>query len=522
MIKKLGRNITIINTIALFGVVLVGGVSLFLAQNILHNAYKVEGISKDIVTVDSIHTDAYRLVLSIHHFLIDPDEVYSKEAIELISKIKKKVEDYKSAELKELHNKGKNLEIELLDVILKDIRELKDVTQFFEEFLRTKTFEKERLEGLEEIVYELENATRKINEVHLDNIAQWQRESLLTMWIIIIFYVAFLTIGLGSVYAGHRLLSKNVINPIKELASATIEFSEGTFDKRVHTDSKTEIGLLYKSFNKMADKIQEHHEFLRRFNEELERKVKERTHELQQANEQLRKAQDALIRTEKIAAVGQVATGVTHEIKTPLNSLSINIQMLMKEVKDKCGPDACKFYEVANIIQYEVKRINNILDNFVGFAKFPEPKFMLNDMNQIVKEVAMFISPAAKEAGVTINLSLPEGIPAFKFDRPQIKEVLMNLSQNAIHAMPHGGVLKITTSMRNNTVVTNVSDTGIGIPDKNIDKIFTLFFSTKDRGLGLGLAIVQRIVEGHGGKISCSSKVGEGTSFEIVLPIERG
>src|SRR4030067_2702635 len=336
MIKKLGRNITIINTIALFGVVLVGGVSLFLAQNILHNAYKVEGISKDIVTVDSIHTDAYRLVLSIHHFLIDQDEVYSKEAIELISKIKKKVEDYKSAELKELH-KGKNLEIELLDVILKDIRELKDVTQFFEEFLRTKTFEKERLEGLEEIVYELENATRKINEVHLDKIAQWKRRSLLNMWIIIIFYVAFLIIGLGSVYAGHRLLSKNVINPIKELASATIEFSEGTFDKRVHTDSKTEIGLLYQSFNKMAEKIQEHHEFLRRFNEELERKVKERTQELQGA-------QNALIRAEKIATVGQVATGVTHEIKTPLNSLSINIQILLKEIKDKCGPNECGFY----------------------------------------------------------------------------------------------------------------------------------------------------------------------------------
>ena len=153
MLRKLGRNITIINTIALFGVVLIGGVSLFLAQNILHNAYKIEGISKDIVTVDSIHTDTYRLVLSIHHFLIDPDEVYSKEALELISKIKKKVEDYKSAELKELHDKGKNLEIELLDVILKDIRELKDVTQFFEEFLRTKTFEKERLEGLEEVAY---------------------------------------------------------------------------------------------------------------------------------------------------------------------------------------------------------------------------------------------------------------------------------------------------------------------------------------------------------------------------------
>lgn len=521
MLRKLGRNITIINTIALFGVVLVGGVSLFLAQNILHNAYKVEGISKDIVMVDSIHTDAYRLVLSIHHFLIDPDEVYSKEALELISKIKKKVEDYKSTELKELHDRGKNLEIELLDVILKDIRELKDVTQFFEEFLRTKTFEKERLEGLEEIVYELENATRKINEVHLDKIAQWQRESLLTMWIIIIFYVAFLIIGLGSVYAGHGLLSKNVINPIKELAAATTEFSEGMFGKRVHTNSKTEIGLLYQSFNKMAEKIQEHHELLRKFNEEMEKKVRERTIELQEANEQLQRTQSALIRAEKIATTGEIATAVTHEIKTPLNSLAINIQMLLRDIKDKCGTDECRFYELANLIQYEVKRINNILDNFVGFAKFPEPKFVLNDMNQIVKEVAMFISPAAKEAGVTINLSLSEGIPAFKFDRPQIKEVLMNLSQNAIHAMPHGGVLKITTSMRDNTVVTNVSDTGIGIPEKNIDKIFTPFFSTKDGGLGLGLAIVQRIVENHNGRISFQSKVGEGTVFEIILPIKE-
>lgn len=146
---------------------------------------------------------------------------------------------------------------------------------------------------------------------------------------------------------------------------------------------------------------------------------------------------------------------------------------------------------------------------------------MQNDINQIIKEVTTFISPNSKEIGVTIELSLSGSIPVFKFDRPQIKEVLMNLSQNAVHAMPHGGVLKIITSMRDNNVVVEVSDTGIGISEKNMDKIFTPFFSTKDGGLGLGLAIVQRIIEGHGGSISCSSKVGEGTVFEIVLPVER-
>ena len=519
MIKNLGRNITIINTIALFGVVLVGGVSLFLAQNILHNAYKVEGISKDIVTIDSIHTDTYRLVLSIHHFLIDPDEVYSKEALESISKIKKKVEDYRSAELKELHE-GKNLEIDLLDVILKDIRELKDVTQFFEEFLRTKTFKKERLEGLEEIVYELENTTRKINEVHFDKIAQWQRESLLNMWIIIIFYVAFLIIGLGSVYAGHRLLSKNVINPIKELAAATTEFSGGMFGKRVHTHSKTEIGLLYQSFNKMAEKLEEHNKLLRSFNEELEKKVRERTEALQATNEQLRKTQNALIRTEKIAAIGQIAAGVAHEVKNPLNSLSINIQLLLREVLDKFGADS-PFYESASIIKSELNRINNIVEEFVKFAKFPEPNFIQDNINKVITEVAGILSHKAKDSGITVKLSLEDNVPLFKFDVKQFKTVLINLSLNSIDAMREGGILEMKTALRDKDIIIYVSDNGKGFQEKDLGKIFSPFFSTKEGGLGLGLSIVQKIVENHGGKINCTSKVGEGTTFEIILPIER-
>ncbi|MBI4697753.1 MAG: HAMP domain-containing protein [Nitrospirae bacterium] len=146
----------------------------------------------------------------------------------------------------------------------------------------------------------------------------------------------------------------------------------GTLDKRVFTGSRTEIGLLYQEFNNMAEKIQQNDEFQKRFNDELEKKVRERTLELEQANEQLRKTQSALIRTEKIAAVGQIAAGVAHEIKNPLNSLSINAQLLQREVSDKFGPDSL-FFESASLIKSEIIRINNILEEFVRFAKFPEP-----------------------------------------------------------------------------------------------------------------------------------------------------
>lgn len=482
MIKKLGRNITIINTIALFGVVLVGGVSLFLAQNILHNAYKIEGISKDIVTIDNIHTDTYRLVLSIHHFLINPDEEHSKEALESISKIKKKAENYKSAELKELH-KGENLEIELLDAILKDIRKLKDVTQFFEEFSRTKIFKKERLEGLEEIVYELQNTTHKINEVHFDKIAQRQRESLLTMWIIIIFYAFFLLIGGISIFVGHKLLTKNVVEPIKILAGATMEFAEGSLDKRVYINSKTEIGLLYQSFNQMAEKLQKNDKLLRRFNE--------------------------------------VAASVSHEVKNPLNVLAVATQKILKKLSGQSETDP-EVYKWASHMRYEINRIDNILEEFVKFAKFPEPQFFKNDITQVIKEVSDLISENAKSSGVTIKLSLQENVPMFKFDARQLKEVLMNLFQNAIQAMQNGGTLEIKTAVIDEKVIINVTDTGEGISENNLDKIFTSFFSTKEGGMGLGLSIVQKIIESHGGKISCTSQPVKGTTFEIILPMERG
>ncbi|RJR14499.1 MAG: HAMP domain-containing protein, partial [Nitrospiraceae bacterium] len=495
-------------------------VSIYLTKDILHNAYKVEELSKDIVEVDSMHSDAFRLILSMHHLLIEQDSLYSREAVDVISELKKKVEEYKKHELKTL-SAGKNDEIEHLDRVLEEVKGLEIINDFMKEYMKTGHFDRDALIGLEEYAYGIEQSTDKINKVHLSRINDLIEESLTNMWIIFFIYLVFITIGGLSIYAGHIMLLKNVVLPIKTLASATIEFAEGKLDKRVDTDSRTEIGQLYNSFNRMAEKLQGNDEFLRKFNEELEKKVRERTIELQNANEELQKTQKALIRTEKIAAVGQIAAGVTHEIKNPLNSLSINAQMLIRELTTKFGPDSSA-HESAMLIKSEINRINNILEEFVKFAKFPEPRLVDNDINRVVKEVADLISESAKNSGITVSLSLQENIPVIRFDNWQVREVLINLTQNAIRAMKEGGELALQTALTDDNVSIRVKDTGEGIPESNLVRIFSPFFSTREGGLGLGLSIVQRIVESHGGRINCISNMGTGTVFEVFLPVERG
>jgi nitrogen fixation/metabolism regulation signal transduction histidine kinase len=519
MLKKLGKNITLINTVAFIMVIIVGGGSIFLAQDILHNVKNSKEMSEHIMAVDVIHADSFQFLLAIHHFLIDPDEVYAEKAVRLLKKLDQEVLQYREAEEDDEH-KGPDAELELLDKIYKDIQDQKQILELFKEYAHKGTFDKDTFMSLEEFAYAIEDNISLMNRIHFAKIKKWEEESLSKMWRILFLYLVFVALGGIAIYIGHRFLIKRVVNPLIELSNATIEFAGGIYNKRVHTDSKTEIGLLYDSFNKMAEKLQENDEFLRKFNEELEEKVEERTIELQETNKQLRSTRDALVRTERIAAVGQIAAGVTHEIKNPLNSLSINTQMLMKKFAEKDGTDSST-YESASLIKFEINRINNILEEFVKFAKFPEPRFFDNDINQVIREVVDLISETAKEAGVAMKLSLQEDIPGIKFDARQMKEVLMNLSQNALKAMHEGGSLEINTSIRDGQIIINTIDSGEGIQEKNLEKIFTPFYSTRAGGLGLGLPIVQRIIESHGGKISCISEAGKGTTFEIIFPMER-
>ncbi len=513
MFKKLGKIITILNVIGFVLVMLVGGTSIFFAKQILDNGYKIEHIGLEINEVDNVRTDALRLIHHIHTFFITQDPAHSTHANKTVASIRKQVRDYWRHN-HDNHRIKSQKESRLFGTISENVEGLVLVNNIIEEFTMAGILDRDKLRQLEGLIYEIEDTAITINKMHLNQIAEWEKDSMVTMWKILILYVVFVIGGGVSVLVGHRLLTGKVAKPIMEVATATLEFAEGRYSKRVHTDSKTEIGKLYESFNEMADKLQERDELLRTFNEKLENKVRARTIELEKAHEKLR-------RTEKIAAVGQIAAGVTHEVRHPLNSLSLSAHELSKEISGKLGEDS-PAYKSARLFNFEINRINNILEEFINFAKFPEPRFFNNDINTVIREVVESMFGSLKEKGVKIELLLGEHIPSFKFDARQFKEIFINLSENACKATENGGTVEISTSISGNNVIIKVMDTGKGISDNVLGKIFSPFFSTDDTGLGLGLPIVQKIVESHGGVINCTSKVGYGTKFEITIPTELG
>lgn len=512
MFKKLGKIITILNVIGFVVIMIVGGTSIFLAHDILANSYKIQHVSVEMGIITNVRTDSSRLMHYVHNFFISQDELYSNNALAVIESIKKQIQDFKKHEHIK-HRIKTPREIELLDIVLEDVDKLKIVTKIFNEFSEAGILNRNKMIQLEGYANEIEDSAIEINKIHLSHISEWEEESVTTMWRILFLYFIFIAGGGVCVFVGHSIFTRKIVKPIMEVSTATVEFAEGTYNKRVYTDSQTEIGKLYQSFNKMAEKLQENDEILRKFNESLERKVRERTFELERAHLQLR-------RTEKIAAIGQIAAGVTHEVKHPLNSLSLSAHELSKEISEKLGNNSSA-YKSASLFKHEINRINNILEEFIKFARFPEPRYFKNNINNVVEVATDVISDCIREKGVKLDLLLQENIPVFEFDAGQLEEVLINLSKNSLKAMDNSGTLEISTAMEDSNVIIKISDTGKGISEKNLEKIFSPFYSTNEISLGLGLSIVQRIVENHGGKINCTSTVGKETVFRIILPMNK-
>lgn len=315
---------------------------------------------------------------------------------------------------------------------------------------------------------------------------------------------------------GYRLHSRHVVQPIKQLSDFTSKISEGELGDRVSIDSQTEIGRLFDALNSMLDRLQTHENFLADFNQHLEHKVEERTLELKES-------QTELLRFEKMAMLGQIAASVNHEIRTPLNALYMNVQLVQKAINN-CVNDYCGKREIANriaIIHQEVNRISDMLEEFVRYARLSPPQLEEVDLNKVVKYVADMLGERAEQSRVSLALSLAEQLPTVLADENKLVQALINLCINAIHAMPDGGTLKLSTRDVGDKVEISVADTGVGIPEGDIDKIFLPFFTKKESGLGFGLSIVQRIIEDHDGQITCRSRIGEGTVFDGRLPIDR-
>jgi len=259
-----------------------------------------------------------------------------------------------------------------------------------------------------------------------------------------------------------------------------------------------------------------------------------------------RQLEAQLIQSERFAAIGQLAAHVAHEIRNPLSSIELNLDLLADEiatatemnlpVEEKSltkslanrDPDLSgralesksgETRELLRAIRVEVERLNSIVSEYLAFARLPRFEFELESLNALLNTFCKFVEPQLRQAKVTLKTDLDSNVPHTLLDAEQIQRALHNFFKNAIEAMPQGGEFSIQTQLESDQIVLRIFDTGHGIPPTDLPHIFDPFFTTKKGGTGLGLPLAQEIIKQHQGTIYCESVPSKGTQFTIMLPL---
>lgn len=224
------------------------------------------------------------------------------------------------------------------------------------------------------------------------------------------------------------------------------------------------------------------------------------------------------IESERINALTIMAAGVAHEIGNPLNSLNIHLQLLERRLKKEDAALYARVREQVDIARAEIKRLDFIVEQFLGAMRPTRPRFELTDVNKVVEEAAAFLAPELKDRRIRVELRLHEGLPLLRVDPAQMKQALYNIIKNAFQAMGTGGSLVIRSELTDYHVRVSVTDTGKGMTPATVANMHQAWFTTKKNGTGLGMLIVRRIVRDHGGELSVESAEEKGTTVSISLP----
>jgi signal transduction histidine kinase len=233
------------------------------------------------------------------------------------------------------------------------------------------------------------------------------------------------------------------------------------------------------------------------------------------------RAQEALRRRDRLAAMGELASTVAHEVRNPLNAIGMSVQRLRREfLADAPGgsaADSDERRELLDVLASETGRINRIVQQFLEYARPPRLSFRQVDLGALLRDAAVAVDGLASARGVSIETLIPQTLEA-EVDPDQLTAAIDNLLRNAIEASPSGGHVLLRAQSDNGGYVITVKDQGPGIPSQDLPRIFDLYFTTKPEGTGIGLAVTHRIVEGHGGSIEVDSAPGRGTSMIVNLP----
>jgi two-component system NtrC family sensor kinase len=374
-----------------------------------------------------------------------------------------------------------------------------------------------------------------------------ESQRLVVLFIII---YSLVLIGFGSL-----LLSRVIVNPIKNLVNFTGKIRDGYFDQKIEVTAKNEIGQLMESFNQMAERLGEN-----------KRRLEDHIRSLETTNKRLQRAQEDLLISEKLASIGRLAAGVAHEVGNPLGAI-LGYTKILQEGMDSREEELSYLRR----IEREIDRINHIVRELLDFSKPAKFEIQELDANATIENTISLVSHQKSFKQIETKLELEPDLPPVKADESQLQQVLVNLFLNAADAMPGGGTLSVKTeeivvsrgteagfeaifprrrksdpdksdyshlrkfkplpliydkyTEGDRLVRINVSDTGCGIKKGDLQKIFDPFFTTKPpgKGTGLGLSISLRIIEFFNGEIKVESQVGRGSTFAILLPcLEAG
>ncbi|MBI1823628.1 MAG: HAMP domain-containing protein [Nitrospirae bacterium] len=287
-------------------------------------------------------------------------------------------------------------------------------------------------------------------------------------------------------------LSWRYTRPIYQIMGAAKKVASGDLSQMIQeTHGDDEINQLIKSFNEMVEKLRQ--------NKVLEERLRE---------------------TEHLTALGQLASGIAHEIRNPLNFISLSIDHLKDKIGNATPDEQQKLGALMTSIKSETYRLNNMVENFLKYGRPMKLEIKWINFNLLLNEVINLARQKTVEQGIEIEYH-PEEIPLIEGDEEKIKTCLMNVIANGIQAMPAGGKLKIVASRKLNEIVFEIRDTGEGITPEDLKKVFQPYFTTKSLGIGLGLALTKRIMEEHHGRIEIESTPGKGTKVILVLPVRQ-
>ncbi len=330
-----------------------------------------------------------------------------------------------------------------------------------------------------------------------------EREEHRSIWELLL--MSLLTLFVGLVILA---FSSIPLKKIQILAQRTQEIAQGETVSPLNLPPTDEIGELAQAFDVMTIELQKREENLA-----------QKRRELEEAYEDLKKSSRKLLRSERLAVIGRLAAQITHEIRNPLNAISLNLELLEEDLLQL--PDPEESLLILRAAMEELERLVQITEEYLRFARLPPPQLEPSNITQLLESLMNFLAEELLSQSIRWKLELDPHPPQVNIDQRQLRQALLNLIRNAMEAASQNTsqpLIEIKTIAKHDGIEIIIKDNGPGMEEEIRERIFDPFFSTKEGGSGLGLPLTQQIITGHGGTISCLSQKNQGTSFIIFLP----